>query len=96
MRVLGRKHLEDFKRRHADARGQVDAWLAEAQEAQWQTPHDVKQRYGTASILKNGIVVFNIRGNNYRLAVRIAYQTQVMTVLAIGTHKEYDSWTLET
>jgi mRNA interferase HigB len=96
MRVVGRKLLEDFKKRHADARGQVDAWLAEAKEASWKTPHDVKESYATASILKNGVVVFNIRGNRYRLAVQIAYQTEVLKVLAIGTHKEYDSWALET
>lgn len=95
MRVVGRQLLEDFKRRHADARGQVDAWLAEAKEGAWETPHDLKERYAAASILKNGVVVFNIRGNRYRLAVQIAYQTQVVKVLAIGTHEEYDSWALE-
>ncbi len=95
MRVVGRQLLEDFKRQHADARGSVDAWLAEAKEATWETPHHVKERYASASILRNGVVVFNIRGNRYRLAVRIAYQTQIVKVLAVGTHKEYDSWTFD-
>lgn len=94
MRVVGREILEEFKKRHADARAQVDAWLAEAKDAEWKTPHDVKARYANASILKNGIVVFNIRGNRYRLAVRVAYQTQIVRVTAIGTHAEYDTWKL--
>lgn len=95
MRVVGRDLLEDFKRRHADARSQVDAWLAEAKEASWKTPHDVKGRYASASILKGRVVVFNIRGNRYRLAVRIAYQAQVVRIMAIGTHNEYDTWTFD-
>ena len=95
MRVVGRELLEDFKKRHADAGSQVDAWLAEAREASWKTPHDVKERYASASVLKGGVVVFNIRGNRYRLAVRIAYQVQVIRIMAIGTHKEYDAWTFD-
>ena len=94
MRVVGRNLLEDFKKRHTDVRGQVDAWLAEARDASWSTPHDVKARYATASLLKGGVVVFNLRGNRYRLAVRVAYETQILRVIPIGTHEEYESWAL--
>jgi mRNA interferase HigB len=90
--VVGRDTLEDFKRRHADIRGALDAWLAEAEAAEWRGPEDVKARYRSASIISGGRVVFNIRGNHYRLDVKIAYQTQVLKIVRIGTHAEYDDW----
>lgn len=95
MRVVGRSELEEFKGRHADANGHVDAWLAEVQDATWETPHDLKRRYPSASILGDRVVIFNIRNNRYRLAVRISYQAGIVRVLKIGTHQEYDSWSFE-
>ena len=92
--VVGRGMLEDFKRRHADARGPLDSWLSEAEAAEWRSPEDIKARYPSASIIAGGRVVFNIKGNSYRLDVKIAYQTQVLIVVRIGTHAEYDNWEL--
>ncbi|MBK8324881.1 MAG: type II toxin-antitoxin system HigB family toxin [Betaproteobacteria bacterium] len=62
MDVVGRKVLEDFKRRHPDVQSQVDAWLLEAEEARWVTPHAVTDRYPTASVLSGNRVVCNIKG----------------------------------
>jgi mRNA interferase HigB len=70
----------------------VDAWLREATDAVWSTPQDVKQRYGHASILPGNRVIFNIKGNRYRLDVKISYKTQVVVIVRIGTHAEYDTW----
>ena len=94
MDVVGRGVLEDFKRRHPDVQSQVDAWLLEAEEATWSTPHAVTRRYGTASILSDNRVVFNLKGNSYRLLVRIAYRLGKVIVLKAGTHAEYDRWDL--
>lgn len=92
MKVVGIGKLEDFRQRHADARSQVDAWLHEAAAAQWRTPHDIKARYVQASFLADNRVVFNIKGNRYRLDVKISYENQVVVIVRIGTHAEYDSW----
>lgn len=92
MNVVGRGTLEDFKKRHADARGPLDSWLSEAEAADWHTPEDIKARYPSASIISGGRVVFNIKGNSYRLDVKVAYQTRVVLVVRVGTHAEYDNW----
>lgn len=94
MDVVGKGVLDEFKRRHADARGQVDSWLVEAEEADWDTPQAVKNRYPSASILSENRVVFNLKGNSYRLLVRVAYKLRKVVVLRVGTHAEYDRWDL--
>ncbi|MEW6355366.1 MAG: type II toxin-antitoxin system HigB family toxin [Planctomycetota bacterium] len=95
MKVVGTLELDRFKRKHADARSQVDAWLAEAEDAAWRTPHDIKAKHASASFLSDRRVVFNIKGNDYRLLVRVSYKNQIVRILQIGTHAEYDSWELE-
>jgi mRNA-degrading endonuclease HigB of HigAB toxin-antitoxin module len=67
-----------------------------ASRAQWRTPEDVKASYPKASILKGGRVVFNIKGNDYRLVARIQYQAGVLAVRFFGTHAEYDRIDAET
>jgi len=94
MDVVGREVLEDFRRRHPDVQSRVDAWLLEAEEATWRTPHAVTRRYATASVLSDKRVVFNLKGNSYRLLVRIAYRLGKVIVLKAGTHAEYDRWDL--
>ncbi|MBQ1761656.1 MAG: type II toxin-antitoxin system HigB family toxin, partial [Aquincola sp.] len=69
----------------------LKAWFEEASKAAWTQPADLKAQYRTASILKNRRVVFNIRGNEYRLVVAIAYQLQIVYVKFIGTHQQYDT-----
>ncbi|CAN5170861.1 MAG: type II toxin-antitoxin system HigB family toxin [Gemmatimonadetes bacterium] len=92
MKVVGRERLEEFCQKHSDVRAQVNAWLAEAEEAEWKTPLDVKARYAHASFMADNRVVFNLKGNRYRLDVKISYQSQVVLVKRIGTHAEYNSW----
>ncbi|MBN1458440.1 MAG: type II toxin-antitoxin system HigB family toxin [Armatimonadetes bacterium] len=95
MRVVGTPELVRFRRKHADARSQIDTWLAEAENASWRTTQDIKARYSSASFLSDRRVIFNLKGNAYRLLVRVSYKNQVVRVLRIGTHAEYDSWELE-
>jgi mRNA interferase HigB len=92
MRLVGRKLLEDFAALHADIRGPLNAWVAEAQEANWRVPADLKARFPNASFLADNRVVFNLKGNNYRVEVKLSYDINVVLVLRIGTHSEYSKW----
>jgi mRNA interferase HigB len=95
VQVVGRPILERFVQTHAEVASVVDAWLAEARAATWHTPADIKARYANASILANNRVVFNLKGNKYRLDTKIAYQTGVVVVKRIGTHAEYTRWAFD-
>lgn len=92
MKIIGKGVLDEFKKSHADVRSQVDSWLAEVEAANWITPSDIKQRYVSASFLSDNQVVFNLKGNRYRLLVKIAYQTKIVLVKKAGTHEEYMKW----
>lgn len=92
MKVIGKRILFEFSKSHADVASQVSAWLAEAEEAEWSTPNDVKTRYVHASFLSDNRVVFNIKGNKYRIDTKINYQHQIVLVKRIGTHSEYSKW----
>ncbi|MCL4518461.1 MAG: type II toxin-antitoxin system HigB family toxin [Thaumarchaeota archaeon] len=95
MELLGKEKLQDFKEKHADAKSQIESWEAEIEEAQWDTPHNLKSRYPKASLLGNQQVVFNIRGDYYRLLVKVNYKNKIVLVKRIGTHKEYDKWKID-
>ncbi len=96
MRVIAVKNLRDFWEIHADAEAPLKAWLDEAKAAVWQSPADIKARYATASILKGRRVVFNIKGNDYRLIAAVAYQYEAVYIKFVGTHKQYDAINAET
>ncbi len=90
MHVISRKRLREFAEEHPDARPSLQAWFHEAKQARWSTTTDIKQQYGSASILKGGRVVFNIGGNKYRLVVQINYRSQIVYIRFVGTHADYD------
>lgn len=90
MQLLGLIKLDNFKRNHADARGSLDAWRTEVERARWTGPQDIKSRYPSASFLSNNQVIFNIKGNAYRLIVKAKYQGGVILIEWVGTHAEYD------
>ena len=90
MKLVGKDKLTDFIRKHADARGAVQAWLKEAEKAAWKNTTDIRERYRTASFLENNIVIFNIKGNSYRLVIKVAFSMGIATILYIGTHADYD------
>lgn len=70
----------------------VQTWVKEVEAAQWKTSQDIKARYSHASFLSDNRVVFNLKGNNYRLGVKISYKNQTVLVKQVGTHEEYKSW----
>jgi mRNA interferase HigB len=92
MRLLGKMILDDFCNNHADGASQIRTWISEAEEAEWSTPNDIKARYVNASFLSDNRVVFNIKGNKYRLDVKVYYQRQTVIVKRVGTHTEYNRW----
>lgn len=94
MLVVGRKKLTDFMKRHPQARAPLQAWLTEAIAASWKMWADVKTRYPNADLVRDGKVVFNIKGNSFRLVVLVSYAKGVLVIDRVGTHAEYSKWTL--
>lgn len=92
MRIISVKKLKDFWRnpKHADSEDALKAWVDEAEKANWKNSNDVKKQFGTASILGDNRVVFNIKGNAYRLIVKINYDYSIVYLRFIGAHKQYD------
>jgi mRNA interferase HigB len=96
MIVIGADAVERYFAAHAgdrgirSARSQYDAWLAIATRSQWRSPEDVKASHPRASILKASRVVFNIKGNDYRLIAVLQYQAGVVAIRFFGSHAEYD------
>jgi mRNA interferase HigB len=90
MRVIAKKTLRDFWEAHTDAEEPLLAWYREVEDEDWDTPAKVKQKYASASIVGDNRVVFNIKGNTYRLVVRINYAHRVVYIRFVGTHAEYD------
>ena len=102
MIVMGSDVVENYFTDHAGHRGikaarsQYDAWLDIVTRAEWRNTEDVKVSYPKTSILKAGRVVFNIKGNDYRLIARVQYQASVLMIRFFGTHAEYDAIDAET
>jgi len=96
MRVVAISCLRGFWEKHPDAEQHLKAWIDEVKKVTWAQPAQIKDRYRSASILKNRRVVFNIKGNDYRLIVAVAYRYQAVYVKFIGTHAEYDAIDAET
>lgn len=90
MRVFSRRTLREFWKKHSDSEEALKAWFSEAEHSNWETPPDIKNFYPNASILPDNRVVFNIKGNTYRLIVKINYDYGHVFVRFIGTHAEYD------
>lgn len=98
LRVIAFRTLKDFfeKPEYADSEVFLRAWYHEVKTAEWISSNDLKQQYRTASIVGEGRVVFNIKGNAYRLVVAIDYEFHMIFVRFIGTHKQYDKIDVKT
>lgn len=90
MRIISRKALREFWERHPDARQALQAWYADAKRAAWKAPADIKDVYRNASFVANNRVMFNIKGNRYRLVVAMQYEHGIVYTRFVGTHREYD------
>lgn len=96
MRVIAVATLRAFWAKYPDAEQPLKAWFEEASNVSWSQPADIKAQFRGASVLKNRRVVFNIKGNDYRLIVAMAYKLQIVHVKFVGTHEEYDAVDAET
>jgi mRNA interferase HigB len=90
LRIFSRSTLTAFWKAHADAEEPLRAWFAEVEKAQWQGPKDIKRAYASASFVGDNRVVFNIKGNTYRLIVHVKYEFHNVFIRFVGTHAEYD------
>ena len=90
VRIVAVSALRNFWERHPDSEQPLKAWHDEARHAAWATPQDIRNHYANASFVGNNRVVFNIKGNDYRLIVAVAYRFQAIYIKFIGTHADYD------
>jgi mRNA interferase HigB len=90
MRIIALKTLRAFWERHPDVQQALQAWYHDAKQAAWKTPADIKNVYRNASIVGNNRVVFNIKGNRYRLVVAVQYDYGIVYIRFVGSHQEYD------
>ncbi|PIE20731.1 MAG: addiction module toxin RelE [Neptuniibacter caesariensis] len=90
MKVLGKKIVEDFSKKHSRAKGPLNAWVEDAEAAIWATLADIKKRYAHVSFLSNNKAIFNIGGNKFRLEVLVRYANGIILVERVNTHAEYD------
>ncbi len=91
MHLVSVPSLLKFASKHPDAKQALLAWCDEIKKVRWTRPSDIKAQYANASILKNRRVVFNLKGNDYRLIVAVAYNMGFVYVKFVGTHAEYDA-----
>jgi mRNA interferase HigB len=90
VRVIAKSTLRSFWTKHSDCEEQLKSWCKEAEEAAYKSPRDIKRDYPSASFLNDNRVVFNIKGNNCRLVVRINFDYGIVWIRFVGTHSQYD------
>lgn len=90
MRIIKRKTLQDFYQKHSDAKRSLDAWYNCVKHHDFGSPAEVRQVFRSADIVGDNRMIFNIKGNHYRLIVKFHFNTKLAYIRFIGTHAEYD------
>lgn len=90
MRILAKKILRDFWEKNPETKEQLKSWYQETSKSNWTNPNYVKEEFPNSRLIPNNRVIFNIKGNQYRLIVRVNYKYQMVYVRFIGTHEDYD------
>jgi len=96
MRIIARRTLREFivsRAGHKDQaalKAALDAWFDEVRKARWTSTADVKRLYATASVVSADRIVFNIKGNDYRLVTAVDFEKGIVWIKWIGTHRDYD------
>jgi len=90
MKVLGKNKLEQFYKKHSGSKSALVAWNKDVCDSIWNSPQDIKNRYRSADFLSDNRIIFNIKGNNYRLVIQVRYQNGIVVILWVGTHDEYN------
>lgn len=96
MKIIAIRTLREFREHHPQAEVPLRGWYAEACHANWQIPADIKTAHRNAGFLASNRVVFNIKGNDFRLVIAVRYTQGVMFIRFVGTHAEYDRINAET
>lgn len=91
MRIIAKRTIREFWKRHPKSKGPLEAWHQEATRANWASPSSVKAQFRSASVLQDNRVVFNVAGNHYRLVVKINYPYRIVYIRFVGTHTDYDA-----
>ena len=89
-RIFSKRTLREYWEKYPDSEQYLKTWYDTAMNSDWKTPNDVQRTYVNVSILKNSRIVFNIKGNSYRLVTKFNFEKQWIFIRFIGTHKEYD------
>jgi len=89
-RIFAKSTLRTYWKKHSDSEQYLKTWYDTAMSSEWRTPNDVKQTYINASNLKDNRIVFNIKGNSYRLVAKFNFEKRWFFIRFIGTHGEYD------
>jgi mRNA interferase HigB len=89
-RIFAKSTLRDYWEKHGDSEQHLKTWYDTAMNAEWKNPSDVKSTYASANILKDSRIVFNIKGNSYRLVAKFNFEKQWIFIRFVGTHAEYD------
>jgi len=90
MNVISKRTLIQFYEKHPQSKATLEVWHSDVRKSTWSSPSDIKQLYSPASFLSDNRVVFNIKGNDYRLIVHIDYLRKIVRIKFIGTHAKYD------
>jgi len=90
MRIFSRKILREFWEKHPDAQNPLQTWYLDVKHTNWEKSSDIKVVYQTASFLKNNRIIFNIKGNTYRIVIVVHYKNGDVFIRFVGTHSEYD------
>jgi len=90
MRIFSRKILREFWEKHPDAQNPLQTWYLDVKHANREKSSDIKVVYQTASFLKNNRIIFNIKGNTYRIVIVVHYKNGDVFIRFVGTHSEYD------
>lgn len=91
MRIISKKKLIEGYKKYSDSKISLESWYYDVKniKTNWKNPNDVTIKYPGASFLSNNIVIFNIKGNKYRLVVKIEYRIKTIFILWFSTHAEY-------
>jgi len=95
-RIIAKKTLREYWGKHLDCEQYLKTWYETVKFSNWKNPNEVKKTFTSASILRDNRVVFNIKGNSYRLIVKFNYERQWAFIRFVGTHAEYDKINAET
>jgi len=96
MRIIARRTLREYsesRAKHKDGKAlkaALDAWFEEAHRARWKSMAEIKRQYRNASVVTSDRVVFNVKGNDYRLVVAVDFEKGILWIKWVGTHSDYD------